>query len=214
MRFEIPKKFLPGFKSLVKLNTEEAELLGSVLNHFPVGGDVQDLELSIEETPEIKINASFVAKTIFSLGGLLINSDGDKEGLAEGLTAAFENQTGVDSSGNLKANLITLLRNGEGLKKTFKAYNLLLENANRFQSSRLITDMRMIFNDDFEDKLKTGVFVHQLKLEYIGDKEEKEFYVSLDGSDLLKLKAVIEHALKKEKTLERDFKEINFIKFK
>lgn len=213
MRFEIPKQFLPGFKSLVKLNTEEAALLGAVLNDFPVGGNVEDLEQSIKEIQEVNINSS-VAKTIFSLGGLLINSDGDKDKLAEGLTAAFEYQTEIADSGSLKANLITLLKNAEGLKKTFKAYNLLLENANHFQSSRLITDMRIVFDENFENKSKTGVFVHQLKLEYIGDKEEKEFYVSLDGRDLLKLKSEIERALKKEKNLERDFKEINFIKFK
>lgn len=213
MRFEIPKPFLPGFKVLAKLNTEDAELLGIALTHFPIGGDVQDLERIIKETKQINVDLA-VAKTIFSLGGLLLDHEGDKEQLAADLTIAFKDQSEADDTGRLKSNLIALFQHSHSLKKTFKAYGLLLENANRFQSSRVITDMRMVFNEGIEEKSKTGLFVHQLKLEYVSDKEEKEFYLSLDGNDLLKLKAEIERALKKEKALERDFEEINFIKLK
>lgn len=68
---------------------------------------------------------------------------------------------------------------------------------------RILTDLRPAFADDPTKPPKAMTILHTLRIGYINDTgEHREFYITLDKSDLSDLKELIERALTKSKTLE------------
>ncbi|MBK5214510.1 MAG: hypothetical protein JJE55_12715 [Flavobacteriaceae bacterium] len=220
MKYKIPKNFLSGFQILSQLDKKEIEELAKLLGELPVGSNVQEFQSAIQTNKELSENALKSADTIFSLGGLLleIKADDSLNQVAEDLTNAYakegEEEIGTEQREQLIHNLLIVLQKAENLKKTFKAYRLLFENTRSFRKSRVMTDMRMIFDDDFQKKNQTGLIIHQLKLEYIEDNTSKEFFISLDNDDVLKLSEELKRSLEKEECIKRDFDQVQFINIK
>lgn len=220
MRYKIPKDFLPGFQALSRLKKQESEKLAVILGKLPVGSNVQELQSAIQKNKKLSEDALTSAETIFSLGGLLLEKKEDDSinQVAEDLTNAFvkESDVGIDpkQKKQLSQNLLILFEKADNLKKTFKAYQLLFENTRSFRKSRVITDMRMIFDDDFDKKSQAGLIIHQLKLEYLEANMSKEFFISLDNDDVLELREELKRALEKEDCIKRDFDQVQFINIK
>lgn len=220
MRYKIPNEFLSGFKALSQLNKQEIKKLTSLLEKLPVGSSVQEFQSAIKKNKGLSEQALMTADAVFSLGGLLREKKEDDPigQVAEDLANAYFKQCGEkiesDKLERLSNNLLLLLEKADNLKKTFKAYQLLLENARSYRKSRVITDMRMIFDDDFEKENQTGLVIHQLKLEFVEDNEVKEFFISLDNDDVLSLREELKRSLEKEVCIRRDFDKINFINLK
>lgn len=220
MRYKIPNDFLSGFKALSHLKKKEIERLAELLEELPVGSSVQEFQSAIKSDAGLSEHALTTADAIFSLGGVLREKKADEsiEQVAEGLANAYgrvcEGKKDKGQIEFLSGNLTLLLEKAENLKKTFKAYQLLFENARSYRKSRVITDMRMIFDDDFEKENQTGLIIHQLKLEYVADNELKEFFISLDKDDVLALREELKRSLEKEECIKRDFNEIHFINLK
>lgn len=217
-KFQIPEAFLPGFQELAKISSDDAEKIGVLLNQLSVGVTNQDFREAIQKA-ELSKNLQQSADTIFSLGALLAGKDGgDATELASGLSDAYREQNKEEISDEealrLKSNLLILLQNGDKLKKTYKAYQLYSDNVHTYRDSRVLTDIRLLFNDDVESIPTCGLILHQLKIEYIEDDEVKSFFVSLDIDDLLTLSENLQRALRKEESIKRNQDRIDFISVK
>jgi hypothetical protein len=217
-KYQIPEAFLPGFLAISKLDTNGAEEIGLLLNHVPIGANSLDFrEIFIKAgVPE---NLHLAVDTIYSLGALLAGKTGDDiDELANGLSKAFEEKNpGAitdEEVQQLKRNLVIILKNGDNLKKTFKAYQLLLNNVHIFRDSKVNSDIRLLFNDELESNPGSGLILHQLKIEYEENEEPKSFFVSLDREDLIALGENLQRALKKEESIMRNHDSINFITVK
>lgn len=218
MDYQIPKSFLPGFEAISRLNHEEVILLAEALEQLPVGFGFQEFKAEIREKEGISETALIAANSIFSFGGLLLKNKDPLEQLAEDLSDAFQQEQKDDFKPEqieqLKQNLIILFNKAENIEKTFKAYQLLSENAHNYQDSRVITDVRMIFDEDIQTTNQTGLIIHQLKLEYLENNQVKSFFISLDNDDLLKLKEELNRATEKEDSIGKNNPNINFIKLR
>lgn len=71
--------------------------------------------------------------------------------------------------------------------------------------------MRLIFEDDFNKFPQSGLIIHQLKLEYLENNEQKAFFITLDSNNILKLKEDLNRALEKEASIKRDYDKVHFI---
>jgi hypothetical protein len=215
IRYQIPKAFLPGFRALSQINSEEAAELAARVEKLPVGADVKEFQIAIKEETGLSETSFLSANAIFSLGGLLLDDEGEVEQLAEDLSDAFckgsKEEVSPAQKEQLRQNLITIFKKAENLKKTFKAYQLLLENTHNYQKSRVITDMRLIFEDDFNKVPQSGLIIHQLKLEYLENNEQKAFFITLDSNNILKLKEDLNRAIEKEACIKRDYDKVHFI---
>jgi len=84
-----------------------------------------------------------------------------------------------------------------GARKTLgissKALDLLTDQDRVFFSSKIITDVRPVFNDE-GSAVEASVIVHNLRIHYGQDNDHKDFYVTLDTGDIQKLRSVLDRA--------------------
>jgi len=82
---------------------------------------------------------------------------------------------------------------------------LLSNDSAIYSESKVVTDIRIIFNDDLEEKDRNAMIVHGLNIEYYSANDIKNFHVSLTTTDLKDLKDVIERAISKENIINKDY---------
>lgn len=214
-KLQIPEPVLPTFELLTRLPMEDAEKIGSLVKQFQAGGSFENFQKIFSES-EFSKEAPELAEAIFSFGGLFVSQrEKDSGALAEALSKAFakkkKEEINEKSVENLQKNLTIILENSENLKKTFKAFYLLKENMHLYQMGSVITDTRLLFNDELDDLPSCGVILHQLKIDYMEDDEQKSFFVTLDKEDITKLSEVLKRALKKEEVIKKKQTNIEFI---
>lgn len=217
-RFQIPDNALHAFTELSKLSTSESEKIGLLLQQFPLGGNIEDLKELLDDN-QLFVDVPDMAETFFSFGSLLTNKkDISKDILAKKLSDAFavkkKDEIGKDVVEQLEKNLLTFFESADSLTKTMKAIKLLTENAHIYHECGIMTDMRLLFNDNLETGSSCGVILHQLKIEYIENGKKRSFFVSMDKDDLTELSDVLQRALKKEEVILKNQSDIHFITLK
>jgi hypothetical protein len=102
----------------------------------------------------------------------------------------------------LEKNLGRILTlSGAALKA--KAMSVATDSQRLFSEAKILSDMRPVFGDDVS-KVPLGIVIlHNLKVQFAENGEERDFFVSLDSQDLKDLQACISRALEKEASLGR-----------
>jgi len=95
---------------------------------------------------------------------------------------------------------ITTLLNIPSVNMSAKAYRVRTDYPNVFRDARILSDVRHVF-DKPGAKPIGSVINHTLLIEYYSHGTHEEFYVTLDGEDLSKLKKVFERAEAKAASL-------------
>ncbi len=87
-----------------------------------------------------------------------------------------------------------------------KAASLKVEYERRFCSARMLTDARPIYGVDPSKMPAAGMITHTLRISYHDNTSQlREFYVTMDSSDVATLRALLDRADVKEKSLESVF---------
>lgn len=218
IRYDIPERFLPAFEVLATLSSTETNILKQLLHDFSVGGNPRELQHALTKEKFIE-DAVLMANSLFSFGELLFNNKKeDWDTLAKDLGDAYEKKASPSISNltkeQLVKNLWELFQSSENLIQTFKAFRLLSENSHIFRQSRILTDIRPLFDETCEQVPKDALIIHRLKLEYAINNDIKEFFISLDYNDILDLEKQLKRAKEKEKQLIKTFSNLNFIQIK
>jgi hypothetical protein len=100
----------------------------------------------------------------------------------------------------LKARATTIL-SIRALDLVAKAHDVLLEHANAFSTSRVISDVRPVFGEDVGAQPMGAVLVHMLSIVYRNAGKRENFVVALDEKDIDRLLEVLERAKIKQQTL-------------
>lgn len=218
VKFQIPDIALPSFTKLSMLSVKETEKIGALLKQFPLGGSIEDLHKLLNEN-QVLIDLPEMAETFFSFANLLTNNkEISREELAKNLSEAFavkkKGEVGEEIVSQLGKNLLIIFESADSLTKTMKAFNLFTENAHLYRQSSVMTDIRLLFNDELETPPGCGVILHQLKIDYTENGKLKSFFVSLDLDDVKKMADVLQRALKKEEIIKKNQSDIHFITLK
>lgn len=88
-----------------------------------------------------------------------------------------------------------------------KAITILRESTNLFSNARVLTDVRPIFDVEVTNKPVLFAIMSTLKLSYVVDGQLKEFFVSMDESDINFLIEVFEQTRKEIDGLKVAFKD-------
>lgn len=218
IRFQIPKAYLPGFESLLSLQSQQVEQIITFLKKIPVGTGPQTFASLFDE--EFKNQPGIgrpLAATLYSLGSFKLNAvKASQREIVEGFTQSFHEQTKNKHSGDeLKkfSDILSLFfESNSSLALSFKAFQLLSENESVFRENHIVTDIRLLFKDELNDSNRYGLITHQLKLQAEDSGEQNDYYFSLTIADLHKLQEQITRALEKEKLIRQDYKSsISFI---
>jgi hypothetical protein len=215
VKIQIPKQFLSGFTELYKIDGNEFQSLIDTLRSIPVGLGPNTFIKTLKSKLAYHWTGS-VAMTIFSLGNLLESQDLTIEELAQELTSSYSDSLNISLSEEdrkvYSERNRELLKNLGSLKLSIKALNLLTENDQNFIESHIVTDIRLVFQEELNQRDRKAVILHQLKLDYRKDGETKQFFIALDINDLKKLKKQIDRAFEKEKLIKKDYSDpISFI---
>ena len=216
LSIQIPKPFLSGFQSLAQISAAQAKQVANFLEQISVGTGGDTFEKMFDEK-FIDLANTGIASTIFSLASFTtseLNNLSDGE-LGEALTQSYSEQTGTKDEAHLqqlKKNLLLIFEKLGRLSSSYKVFGLLSENSRTFKNCRIVSDIRLVFNDDLADKNRNALIVHRLKINAVENDEKKEYFFSLDTNDLKKLKEQIERAEEKDKLIREQYAEtISFI---
>lgn len=219
LQYQIPKAYLPGFDYLISLESSQLDRIVHFLNEIPVGIGPksfhnQFLNAFEEDDPKMRQ----LAMTIYSLGGLFLTESKTRgiDELIQNLTDSYISQTEQnikeDQARNFQEYLRRIFSNAHQLFSTYKAFSLLVENNVVFKEAHLITDIRLIFKDDLGNPDRHAIILHQLKIESEENGEERNYFFSLNHSDLLKLKEQIDRSIEKDKLIKESYRSmISFI---
>ena len=114
----------------------------------------------------------------------------------ESLREGYRNDT-------FKQRLVTLLELNQSLNLELKIGRLIYEQERSVQEMRIVTELRPIFRDDVDDVPVGNIALHNLRLSYFQDGEQKSFFVTLDSDDIIKLRAQLNRAEEKEASLRK-----------
>jgi hypothetical protein len=204
----VPESSHPALKSLVHLSADEFELLLKALNRVTPGGTAEQFSAHAAE------NAPTIApSTIKTIVNELFKLTSFKEQLGQTIpdfAKSIADAVLAQQSGSFPFNktdrdvlsdrLIKLFELKGPLALTAKALDLLTDAQNLFYSSKILTDIRPVF-DEKGTAAEAAVMVHHLVIHYRDTSDHKDFFVTLDSNDLKQLRAVLDRAERKAETL-------------
>lgn len=212
-RIQIPKKYRYGIEKIITLNSAVFENLIDALKnsnpsfHLKKLADTVCLKIKQKGIEDLtKDDLLNILEAIVSLYPLQAYSSLTIEDLASSLGEAvaeledFHNVT-EEQKKIFEARITTLLSINGALDVASKVGELLLEYEHLFLGSRIITDIRPVFDSDLNKIPAGALLVHTLKLEYKQGNEEKDFYIALDTNDVKKLREQLDRAEQKAESI-------------
>ncbi|MEH2242057.1 hypothetical protein [Nostoc sp.] len=205
---EIPEKYKPGFKQLVTVDVRTVDELIDALKQAPPSLLIEDLAsivasqvqaLTLEEVEDL-------IEALISLYNFRDSFDAPTNKIVEGISQAVQDDEDLPNlSGGEKQEferrLAALLEFDSVLGVTSKAIDVMRDHERIFTRSRVLTDMRPIFEVDLEKGPAAVVIVHMLKIQYADLDGTHEFFVALDSIDLEELRQQLDRAEKKGKSI-------------
>ncbi|MDZ7956610.1 MAG: hypothetical protein RMY34_01670 [Aulosira sp. DedQUE10] len=206
---EIPEKYKPGFEQLVKIDRGTVDELINALSQAPPSLLVEDLAsavasqvkaLNVEEVEDL-------IEALISLYNLRDYFDAPINKIVERISQAVHDDQELpnlteEEKQEFERRLTTFLEFDGVLSVTSKAIDVMRDHERLFTRSRVLTDMRPVFELDIEKGPAGIAIVHMLKIEYADLEGTHEFFVALDSIDLEQLREQLDRASQKAKAIE------------
>lgn len=214
-RISIPTPVLPGIKYISGLDEAKITKLVNYIALLPIEIEFSTVAEELDTLLDIQSGRNLL-QTIMSFSNLFENNDDENRKVAEKLANSYIDLSSDELSEKDKVilinNLYLILSNFTSVKQIIDAREIYSSNENNLSDLSMITDLRLIFKDNIEDKDRAAIIIHKLNLEYSNSNDFKELYLTLDIKDLNKLKVLIENAIQKDQILRDDYKDVlNFI---
>ncbi|OUL34317.1 hypothetical protein [Nostoc sp. 106C] len=206
---EIPEKYKPGFEQLVNIDRTTVNELINALSQAPPSLLVEELAsavasqvkaLTVEEVEDL-------IETLISLYNLRDYFDAPINKIVEKISQAVQDDEELpnlteEQKHKFEQRLTTFLEFDGVLSVTSKAINVMRDHERLFTRSRVLTDMRPVFEPDIEKGPAGVAIVHMLKIEYADLNGTHEFFVALDSIDIGQLSEQLDRAERKAKAIE------------
>lgn len=211
MNIRIPKNRWKALLRLADMSADEVKTLFAALAQVPSQKFGPDLPAQLAEQLQGSgiENVSEISDTLFSLFPLIIAASKPVNEVIEQLIGAVRVQAPEDSQiddgriEQLRNNLQKLLR-VPSIYIGAKATSVLTDNQSNFLNARVLTDVRPIFELESTD-VSGAVILHNLKVTFSSQGEDKEFFVALDDEDVETLISTLQRAQQKAATLREFF---------
>jgi mRNA-degrading endonuclease YafQ of YafQ-DinJ toxin-antitoxin module len=214
----IPPEVIPGFEQIVDLTEPQLNFFKNVLDKITEPAAIEGLIK--KNATDLKIPPEMFNVTLMSLISMTEiywRSKDNPEKFSEDFTQSFIKAT-EQTPKNLnlekfKKN-ISFLASGMGgnMRNSIKAREIITANQNNYQEARIISDVRIVYDDDdnLEKKDQLAVIVHNLRIRY-SSVPRGQVFISLDLSDLYKLREVINRAIEKDKLIRTNAHQLTFV---
>jgi len=212
----IPKDVVTGFETLLKLSKKHLDQITKFLMDAKVSIDPNIFLSELETFIRINLKIKESKEIVQAIGSFVdLGKDEDADKVSENLATSYKEIHAKNISDkdfeSLKNNLKQIFKSSENLEMSIKAYRLIRENNNVYNRSKIISDIRMVFDKDFSSKKKKAVLIHNLHITYKQNSQNKDFFVSLDFEDLKLFQEQIERALKKDSIIKTECKDFELL---
>lgn len=205
----VPRRYERGIAKIRDLSDESAQELLSALRKTPPTYNQDSLSSAVAKMVDT-IAASDAEEIVPALLSLYSHRDYSQlsvSEVAQGIAQDMEEREAgllalpAEDRAEFEERLVQLL-SIEPLGVTVRAGMLSLENEHTLRETRVLTDIRPVFDPgDSEPALTSAVIVHTLKLSYRDDNSPKDFFVALDTEDVRVLIEQLERAKSKAESL-------------
>lgn len=206
-RYRLTPEVAEGLTPLSKLPTDDVRELAKEIDQklavrLAIEDDVEEL---LRDSPTLRAlpPEDFVKLSEAFAGLHLLRFSASKSisevvsDIAEAFRDLSFDQAALDT---LKENATTIL-GIKVLQTSVKAWTLVDDHGTIYLTSRVITDIRPVFDDDIDQPLRASLVTHTLKLNVRTDGRQRMLYIVTDNADLKELRDNIDRALAKGTSL-------------
>jgi hypothetical protein len=186
-RFNISEEYKDGFVFYIDLSDELKSKLVDAIKNSPIG--MRPSSLTAHLLPQLNIEKWKLEEIIYMVFLILRSkeqSDLTDELFLNDVMDLLKEQK-INSSSKTKDDLKKLLSLKSPIDYSRKINGLFFDRQNVLVNSRIITDVRPVFNLDQVDDFKSTLVIHNLKIEYHENDEHKYAYFAIDKEELQKL---------------------------
>jgi hypothetical protein len=213
---KVPTEHALALQGLAELPEDLFERLLSAIetSRRAIEPDQLATELT-EKIPEISAGElKSVVAMLVSMYSALDYLDTSPEEFARSIGEAVSQNklSGIDISATLASVLqsrLSQLLSTDAVSFRSKAVSVLREQNHAFCNSRILTDIRPVFEVDLETAPSSAFIIHTLRISFHRAGSIDEFFVALDKDDLANLQEVVERAQKKDDNLRKVLQHIN-----
>ncbi|MEE9339775.1 MAG: hypothetical protein V3U87_17020 [Methylococcaceae bacterium] len=200
----IPEEHQQSFVAISMLSDSVVTELFSILETVPLALEQKSaVEKALNNsTYDFPTNVFDIVNVLFSIYSALAYTNKTIEVFVTDIVESIDNiqiegyTYTSKEKGNLRKNLTTLL-SISSISTVSKATGVLFDCENILRNARILTDIRPIFGYGEDDSILASVIVQTLKLEFVKDDEEKEFFINLDEQDIDNLIGILQRAKRK-----------------
>ncbi len=203
----IPERYKDGYIGLWSIDKGDFDAIITSLGKVPLVATINGLAKSVSD--DSKVDLPDIHEIFLSIDSLitLLDKKISKYDIVEQVTSVINDSELIKFSEeateeNFKSRIYALLGN-EKVYYASKANELITDNGVVFLDSKIVTDIRPIFDIVLEDSPKVGLITHTLQIHYrtCESSNHQSIYLALASLDIVTLKDVLERAIVKEKSL-------------
>lgn len=209
-KLRISGKAEEGLRTLTDLPVGQVQSLCAAL------ADKITIKLSIQEDvgevildlfPNLSEQANEVlSEAVIGIHFLSASGQRSAKDLADDISLAIS-KTGDDEDIAQRVEKLTAILAVPSLKASAKAWSLVDEHDKIYIGSRVLTDVRPIFDDSIGDPLKASLVTHTLKVTARVNGSPKNYFIACDNDDIGDLIKNLQRALDKASFLRRIIRE-------
>lgn len=209
----IPEEFKDGFTEISLLDEDVFSAILRSLSNLNLGLSLS--ELSELVSSQVSFDKKKIMDIFLSVSAIMpyLDEESDIEECVSDVFKIATEQKLVESNSPLEKRLNDLIDN-KRIYYAYKVNDLKTENKNIYVTSKVVTDIRPIFDLNVEKIPVVGITQHTLHIHYQSDfaAPHKDFYVVLTSSEINDLIYILMRADKKEETLDDVYKKLNISK--
>jgi hypothetical protein len=199
--FGVPPAYREPLMVLAGLTDQDADELIAKIGELPAFSPVSAIQAATvavlgEDAGPATTQLAF---PLLALRGQLRNMQAKE--VAERLSESSDLELEPPSRAQLRRRAEAILET-EVLSTTAVAADLQTQNPRNFQSAKIVTDIRPVFDDEVKARPRGTVIVETLQIQtWTREGNVELIFVSMDEQDLTQLRGIIDRALFKTKTL-------------
>jgi hypothetical protein len=203
----IPAPYRPGFAKIKRLDPKVFEALATALERATLVGGLKELTSTVaQQVPQLdRQGIQDILRALFSLSVMMADEETPLTENLANLSRAMQFSGNQDLSlseqerSEFEGRLERLLKI-KAVTISSKVQRLRLEYPITFHDAMILSDLRPVF-DKPEDRPLGCAISHNLRIAYHENGDHKEFFVTLDDSDLDMMKKIIQRAEEKASSL-------------
>lgn len=198
----VPLSFRAALATIARLESTQVAKIADSLKDQAIDGSMQRVTNAIQRAGVFdEANAESVAEALLSLALQRTFRQWKPERISKAVATSDDLDLN-DSERKCLEKSLTLLLEPSALTVAAKTADLLTEYEHKFASSRIVTDIRPVWEDDVEARPSGAVLTGSLRIDFFGQREFRTMYFGVTAENLRELRDTADRALGKLTTLQ------------